>query len=158
LTIPQNPSFFNDFGLHKDHPLADSIPIPESKYNKNEALYFANVQTGVYLIKDTIVITSSHKQKTSSEPLEVRNVPSEDLRLDFSVFPNPASKRVSVNVSNEFFESGQASLITIDGRVVQSKAVNAKQFNFELNNLNPGVYLITLQSGNQKSSKELIVE
>jgi hypothetical protein len=98
------------------------------------------------------------KASTSIAP-EVRNDQSIPAReLEISVFPNPASKNVNVEINENEFSGGTVLLNTTDGRLIQSQNVDSKKFNMELNDVTPGTYIITVNSGTQKASKLLVIE
>lgn len=71
--------------------------------------------------------------------------------LQMSIFPNPASNVCYVKLSNII--EGQWILRDITGRVVEQQALNRNRLTQEIHiaALAPGVYLLHIEQGNQKS-------
>ena len=77
---------------------------------------------------------------------------------NFEVFPNPAQGMVYVTVKSE--GSSQVSLLNLIGQTVRSYNVNSnvETFAMDIQGLKEGIYLVQVQSGNQISTKKLIIE
>jgi hypothetical protein len=83
----------------------------------------------------------------------------EDLDMQASVFPNPASSQVCVQV-NKSNTSVAVQLIDLQGRLIQTSSIakGTKQTFLDLNQLSKGVYLIRLQSGDNVDIKRLVIQ
>jgi uncharacterized protein YxjI len=81
---------------------------------------------------------------------------------EFSLFPNPANKTVTI-ASNAFEEVDKCTITDVFGRnVLQINHTVSEQSNQFLQTINiahltPGIYIIELLSGNTKAAKKLIV-
>ena len=78
----------------------------------------------------------------------------ENEKLDFEIFPNPASDFVQINALNGF--NGMITISDNSGRLVLSESLSSKEIN--LSNLNSGVYFVTLinNEGNSSIPKKLV--
>jgi len=77
--------------------------------------------------------------------------------MKLNIFPNPASNLITVSSSEGF--SGEATIQVIDllGKVVFSETRELSQYlRISINELNPGVYFLTLQNEGEVYSKKLI--
>jgi hypothetical protein len=77
---------------------------------------------------------------------------------NFEVFPNPAQGMVYVTVKSE--GASQVSLLNLIGQTVRSYNVNSnvETLAMDIQGLKEGIYLVQVQSGNQISTKKLIIE
>ena len=73
--------------------------------------------------------------------------------------PNPAEQYVSVNVNSTADQEVSINLLTIDGKQLNlSKIGRTNQvFNFNLENLKAGIYLVSVQTGQEHIVKKLVV-
>ena len=78
----------------------------------------------------------------------------------FSIYPNPAVDQVKVDVSNfKEYPSVLVSITDISGKLVlQKNHSTASMFDIKLEQLNSGIYLVTLQSEKNVGVQKLIVE
>ncbi len=78
--------------------------------------------------------------------------------LSFALFPNPANNQLNISFSKNIEESGIVTLYTIEGKIVLRQLLhigsNALQFN--ISNLNTGMYICSIQIGNQFSTQKFI--
>jgi hypothetical protein len=76
---------------------------------------------------------------------------------NFSVYPNPANKLITVNYNNALPTEIEISDIT--GKVALQNLLNSSGTEtFDISGLNKGLYFISLKNGNETSTKKLIVE
>ena len=78
----------------------------------------------------------------------------DELSAHFDLYPNPT--RSSVQLS--WTSSGSASVVLTDlnGKVLSSQVVDETQTTLDLSNYTPGVYLITVQMGEQVVTERII--
>lgn len=90
------------------------------------------------------------------------NLARNDFKDDFqvSLFPNPTKEFININMGSLTETTYQFSLTDINGKVVLEKTFqNPKQVeNINITNLVPGVYLATLNAGDKKISKKIMIE
>lgn len=77
-----------------------------------------------------------------------------------TIFPNPASEKITIAKANiETGESLDLTLFTTMGKQVKSAALSASTNNVELTDLQPGLYLYTVSSGERVvQSGKLIIQ
>ncbi len=80
----------------------------------------------------------------------------------FSVYPNPASEFVTINVVSPVRTVANVTISNIMGQVVYSQNLNvnvgSSTSDIGLENIPSGVYVVTLQAGSYKNSQKLIVQ
>jgi len=69
------------------------------------------------------------------------------------IFPNPASESFNIH-SNTTMKD--VSLYDIKGKLVMTKTINATEAQINVSDLNPGVYLITIQSDGKINTERII--
>jgi hypothetical protein len=72
----------------------------------------------------------------------------------FSVYPNPASHLVTIELGKTFGYTVYNQL----GQIVRSNKTNYQKANIDLTGLAKGIYVIEVQTGKEKLRKKLIVE
>lgn len=80
---------------------------------------------------------------------------------DFSLYPNPNNGNFTVQFSSETSNDVDITIHDLRGRQVYNKSFqNNGLFNQELklNNASSGIYLVTVQDGNRKEVKKIVVE
>ena len=102
---------------------------------------------------------------TSQAPTKLGNVRVDDIEVyllsgvgidenslnDFVIYPNPSSDIVNVSLKNP---NGMISLLSTDGKVIESREVSSNTETFNVGSLKAGVYFI--QVG--QSVKKLMVK
>jgi len=76
-----------------------------------------------------------------------------DLKIEFSVSPNPASKFLNVKTDEQ---NTTYRIISLNGMLVESKKLNTSG-TISIEQLNDGMYFIELQMGNRKAIKKFVV-
>lgn len=83
------------------------------------------------------------------------------VKAAFSVFPNPATTKTTVQVRS-MLNNASFSLINYDGKIVYLRSlikVNAGEFiDIPLTNFAPGMYMLTIESDEGKSTRKIIVQ
>lgn len=76
-----------------------------------------------------------------------------DLKIEFNVSPNPASKfiQIKTNEQNPVYR-----ILSLNGMLVESKTLNTSGI-VSIDNLKDGMYFVELQSGTRKTIKKFIV-
>ena len=86
----------------------------------------------------------------------------EDFNQDFQVsfFPNPTKDFININLGLLTEKEYQFSVIDINGKVVLEKTItNPNQIEkININSLTKGLYLVTLNAGEKKISKKIVIE
>ena len=80
-----------------------------------------------------------------------------NLENQFSLFPNPASKTITLLLNTSNNETKTFDLIDLSGRVLESKTVlNEQTINWDLSFLEAGYYIINMKSSDGNSSHSFI--
>ena len=78
-----------------------------------------------------------------------------------SIYPNPARGVVTVSINNYELKINNGTQLTITdmaGKVLKAQTVTEKQTKVNINGLKPGMYLVTMQSAEGKTTEKLMVE
>lgn len=89
------------------------------------------------------------KSNTSTSLLNQKSTP-------ITLFPNPATSNINIRWAELLKETGKLELYSVDGRLLNTQFLFPGQQQHQLNidNLNPGVYIISLQiNGNVSTAK-----
>lgn len=82
---------------------------------------------------------------------------------DFHIFPNPAKNHITISIENLELTSGKISLISINGSIVKELIpdtdffIGNSTYEIELGDVNPGIYLVAIQTVDGIKAKRLIV-
>ncbi len=74
------------------------------------------------------------------DPVSVENV----LDVDYTLFPNPTSDNIMLQLSNGFQAGMEVQVISIDGRLISRKEIQNAQAMINTENLSAGMYFIRL--------------
>ena len=75
------------------------------------------------------------------------------------VFPNPSTGMVQLELSGfDFSEKTTLTIYSLLGETVYTSAVNNERFAIDLSNKAKGVYFLTLENGQQKVIKKIVLE
>jgi len=92
----------------------------------------------------------------------VLNLIKPDQALEFSLYPNPASEFVTIDISAELLNEVQLiSIIGIDGRIIveyNRSALIDQNMQIDLSDLNQGIYVVSLQTVESGMLMPLIIE
>jgi hypothetical protein len=77
-----------------------------------------------------------------------------DLATGFELYPNPT--RNFVNVSWTANGNSNVKLTDLNGKVLQHENTSAQQTTLDLTNYTPGVYILTIQTGEQVVTERII--
>jgi hypothetical protein len=93
---------------------------------------------------------------SATPALAINEIPS----LQFSLFPNPASEIVNIQLPENIKGDFQAEIYTITGSLVQSNSGNSKNtslFQFSTSTLLAGTYFVRLKNAKISGIKKLII-
>lgn len=117
--------------------------LPDTEINNNFFLAF----TGGLFSKDKT--TNSNK---------TNNIDVTDSRKEkvFSVYPNPFSKNLTVEISNFEGEEVKIQIQSILGKIVFKSNLNKSNQKINLSNLKKGIYIMLIETDNKNFTKKLI--
>jgi hypothetical protein len=98
--------------------------------------------------------------KTSGK-CQANSIAAGKLQIHFSIFPNPTHDNFKISWQNPYLEDEiEISIIDITGKTVFKTIKSTNKFNTNIitEELEPGLYLVKLQSGSMIGSKKLIIQ
>ncbi len=76
--------------------------------------------------------------------------------ISSDVYPNPAKDNININLGDLTIE--KVSLTNVNGQTVLTKAVNAKSYNLNLQNIVPGVYFLKIKTASDIFTEKVVKE
>lgn len=76
----------------------------------------------------------------------------------FSVFPNPASSLLFIEVGEKANYPINVALQTLTGQVIKTFNLNEKQGSIDVSALSSGIYFLSLEDQVQKTTKKIVIE
>ena len=171
-----DPDFFRviftpyDMGIQAGTP--DTFYLADYRFEDNSQDYIISDWTELQFTFSTFVDSISYRFESSdivefgiNTPLffaiddieygrTINSIASNESKLS-SVFPNPASSQVSIQLNSN--ELANYQLYSIDGRMIrQGSFQNQETLNLE--DLNSGVYLINIDTKESRDSHRLIIQ
>lgn len=85
-----------------------------------------------------------------------------ETQFDFSIYPNPAANEISLSYELSNKSSVEISIFDLSGRLVQQvlkeiQNTGEQNFSHNINHLEKGIYLVSLQVNQQVSSKKMVI-
>ena len=133
---------WHSFEDNTSYPVMSMLVLP----HEGSDMIFLGADNGIYAYEHTI----THAPDMHVSP------------FSFSVFPNPAGETIYVEANKTTGKELQFAITDMHGRTVLQQAFAAQQSKeypvaIDINMLDPGIYLCTLQSTEATATKKLIV-
>lgn len=134
-----------------DVSISQTNGSPESVYEDVRIVIFSPCQPNFEGSQEEAVFDAYFTGAVGTNNLE-----SEDQIL--TVFPNPSKGNFSIRL-NGLSELGRLQISDLSGRVVFQKQVNPREelIEIELNQVNPGIYLLSVMNQDVLMTKKLII-
>lgn len=118
----------------------------------SDGLHPSGTQYGLW-VKEILPLTSLDFSTSTT-----RNVdPTEDLI--FSIYPNPATHRVIIQINNKYgFTGGTMEIIRVDGVVADKLEIQSFTTIINLNEYEPGVYYLRYSQENKHAIERLVIK
>lgn len=81
--------------------------------------------------------------------------------FDLTIFPNPASERATIQLSLDEEQSIEINLMSINGQLIRKEMREYypnQSIEMDLTTLNPGIYMVNIQTDTEQFTKRLIIE
>lgn len=163
VSHPGNPDYLDEhngrFCVTPEYPNGIYCYFATVDANWNSAYPYVIGPTfyGVYANRK---VTSITEPTTTYTPTSTTLTASDFNELKVSIFPNPATDLIAVQVGNLVKEDLEVSLLDLSGKLIQSKII-AKGSTiafFETETLYAGVYLISVQNGSNISTQKIVIQ
>lgn len=79
-------------------------------------------------------------------------------QINISIFPNPAKQIVNIKLENLDKESAIIKIHNLLGETILEERTSSDNISLNLNNINSGVYFVTVSIGNTQSTQKLVIE
>jgi len=76
--------------------------------------------------------------------------------FEYTIFPNPTSGKVVIETVDPVLQNSTVSLINLEGKVLSNGKLNDNKLEFDLSNLENGMYLISTDYKGEKSVRKII--
>jgi endonuclease I len=125
-------------------------PVSTKETNRNNAVYGIQGNRNPFI---DYPILAEHIWGTKKGTPWSTTSGIDDLKIEFSVSPNPASKFLNVKTDEQ---NTTYRIISLNGMLVESKKLNTSG-TISIEQLNDGMYFIELQMGNRKAIQKFVV-
>jgi subtilisin-like proprotein convertase family protein len=78
--------------------------------------------------------------------------------LDFTVYPNPSTGILNIQLSSLTADSANVSIHDVQGRKVASTVISNNLSQIAIDNLSNGVYFVVVNQNNQKITKKIVLQ
>jgi hypothetical protein len=102
------------------------------------------------------IIVSNEDCELKSDPFLITSLEDDLSDNVLSVYPNPSSDFINVNIVDLTLAEPQLSISNIDGKVFFKKKMNNSAMKVDIRNYSAGVYLILIESENQVYQSKFI--
>jgi len=131
----------------------NGLPVPDSD---SDTLPFQGLGNyAVQITTDYGCSESSQVYILSTEVYEIGNAPI------FTVYPNPASETVFIELEQGRLNGASLSIYDLQGRLIVTKSLNqiafGQRIQLNINDLNSGSYIVEIESQGRTSSQRLVV-
>lgn len=113
-----------------------------SSYSVGQVLYTTNTGTngsvaqGVQQPYEISIVTAIEDAK--------------DINVSFSVYPNPTTDFLKINLGNYTFENLIYQLFDANGKLLETNTINKNETNVEMSNNSRGMYLLKIINNNKE--------
>ncbi|MBK7311216.1 MAG: T9SS type A sorting domain-containing protein [Sphingobacteriaceae bacterium] len=111
----------------------------------NDVYFFAKYGTG---------IKSLYKLTGASVGIKE----TQNQLINFSIYPNPAKELLNVKLETLNNEPTLVKITNLLGQNLLTETATSNEFKLSLNNLNSGVYFVTIENKGKQSTQKIIVE
>ena len=80
---------------------------------------------------------------------------------NFTIYPNPNNGNFNINFTSQSTNDVEVTVHDIRGRQVYNKSFNSDSVfnqNIQLNNVESGIYIVTVKDGDRKENKKIVIE
>jgi subtilisin-like proprotein convertase family protein len=80
---------------------------------------------------------------------------------NFTIYPNPNNGNFNINFTSQSSNDVEVTVHDIRGRQVYNKSFNSDSVfnqNIQLNNVESGIYIVTVKDGDRKENKKIVIE
>lgn len=166
-TVPYKTNYFEAFGI-KIAKLSGSFVVDSMAKSLGMKSFFYTFQNAPHVpfvpgvgslasstayMDTTENLLSTFLAEDISRPVGIRKT---DLMSSFKLFPNPASSQVEIMLSSE--QTSMVQLMDMQGRLIKSLESSSNRLLIPINDLNAGIYLITVTNKEGTVSKKLRID
>jgi len=119
----------------------------------------SNSLTGVHFTSPTNGYVVGNN-KTLLKYTEVSGIGDKTTPVEFEIFPNPVKDKIQIVCSGFKSESGKIEIFSLDGKEILEKEIakGNENIEFDLNDLQSGMYLCKITINKRNSTKKIIKE
>ncbi len=116
--------------------------------------YLAN-PTGSILISNNA--TGCKTQQEIEDACESVSIGEAEILQSISIYPNPASSRISVETYMEPTQGTSLAISNINGQEINTQLIEQSKTEIDISNLSAGIYIVKLQSAKEVVTQKLVV-
>ncbi len=117
------------------------------------SLFFADANTGYAVGTNGTILKTTNG---GGFPTTVEN---QSHQSTFTIYPNPATNKITINTSNKPKGETRISIFSINGQLIQSeKFQNTDRFEMDVSAFAKGIYLLRMQSSEGVETQKLVLQ
>jgi hypothetical protein len=132
----------------------------QALYNKTNVLSGGvcsnTTGTRTYSRPNMKFVFSSSALKMEEGEEEVELAPSEETPLSLNLYPNPAQNTATIEF-DAAVEKAQVTVFDVTGKQIFADNMSGRSYLLQVENFNPGIYLVIVQNESKYFTKKLIV-
>ena len=92
------------------------------------------------------------------QPIEILTINIEELPKTFSasIFPNPASDQLIIQINSEKNQALHSMLYDVHGNLLLSDVIQGNQHSISLSGLSPGIYILKIRNEKESITSKII--
>ena len=141
--------------------LSVGATFTQEDINQNKISYTNSLNTGATDTFKVNVLNATNgwlPNQTATIVIQNQMNVSELNLSEIVVYPNPTKGVVTVKFPSNTYNTGNLSLVDMQGRTILAKEVTGSEENLSLEHLSQGIYLLTISVDNQKITKKIVLE
>jgi hypothetical protein len=121
------------------------------------AFFLSNMNADVYKLVFSEFDYTVGKTIFSKDLISAAGIEDEDLGIIFTMYPNPATNKITLEVSGEM-QLEKVTIIDLSGRLVLQTEAREETITLNIDSIIPGMYLVSIQGGNKHHVRKLLIQ
>ncbi len=153
LVNPTSTALYTENALNKDFRLLSNSTCIDNGTNSQIELFASDFYDSLRIWNSTVDIGAIEYGSKTGHPTLVKNT----VKTFRRIYPNPVSNNGTLHIELNELVIGNIKLYSSSGRLLLARTIEGKKLTVDLNNVNPGLYILILDKKNGKSEQALFL-
>lgn len=131
--------------IHLEKTITPKVFSNGDCYDLHQSKIYSNYSTDC--IQEEVVFNNSESDEVLEQP--------EQFNQKLNIYPNPTTDQVSIQIPNSA-DNSVLKVLNLAGSIMLERKVSSKQMNINLKDWPKGIYLISVQQGNEVYNAKLV--